>query len=106
MSGDLYPYMGVEYRGGNFGGGSLKHLKVKHFEGERLITEWCAIASTYFSVRLQYGIFFFYIFQSLILVPQILVEMEDTALIMATEHTTVRATGHTRAKTARKVSIK
>lgn len=50
--------------------------------------------------------FFFYIFQSLILVPQILVEMEDTALIMATEHTTVRATGHTRAKTARKVSIK
>ena len=98
--------MGVEYRGGNFGGGSLKHLKVKHFEGERLITEWCAIASTYLSVRLQYGIFFFYIFQSLILVPQILVEMEDTALIMATEHTTVRATGHTRAKTARKVSIK
>ena len=25
---------------------------------------------------------------------------------MATEHTTVRATGHTRAKTAREVSIK
>lgn len=54
--------MGVEYRGGNFGGGSLKHLKVKHFEGERLITKWCAIASTYLSVRLQYGIFFFLYF--------------------------------------------
>ena len=51
-------------------------------------------------------VYFFYIFQSLILVPQILVKMEDTALIMATEHTTVRATGYTRAKTARKVSIK
>ena len=50
-------------------------------------------------------VYFFLIFQSLILVPQILVKMEDTALIMATEHTIVRATGHTRAKTARKVCI-
>ena len=37
---ELPHVMGVEYRGGHFGGGSLLQLKVKHFEGERLITEW------------------------------------------------------------------
>ena len=49
-------------------------------------------------------IFDFDIFQSWILALQILVKMEDFALIVATEHTTVHATVHIREKTAKKVS--
>ena len=50
-------------------------------------------------------IFDFDFSQSWILAFRILVKTEDSAVIMATEHTTVHATDHTRDQTAKKVSI-
>ena len=50
-------------------------------------------------------IFGSYFFQSWIRAHRILVRMEDNAVIMAMEHTTVHATVHTREKTAKKVRI-
>ena len=50
-------------------------------------------------------IFDFDFSQSWILAIRILVKTEDTAVIMATEHTTAHATDHTRDQSAKKVSI-